>query len=305
MRIAMVYNPRSGRGKGERLAAEMSGLCRARGHTLVTHDMLADPGLIEETIAGSQRVLVVGGDGTVHHLLPILARCGVPAYHCGTGTANLIGREFGMSRSPARVVDDLEREHAPLVVDLPLCNGMPFLIMVSMGIDASVIHRFEESRRRGGYRAYVGPVIREVLGPRPASYTLTVDDPGSTPFSATGILVIANMRSYGGGLNPCGDAICDDGLLDAVSMPCTTSVGAGWRYAMLLAGISTGAVKRVVSSAFMVEGRGGASCVQVDGEKASRVPGLEDGMLRGGWTLRVTMSGEKILMHAPGAAGGG
>ncbi len=298
MRIAMVYNPRSGRGKARRLAAGLSQACRGRGHTIEMHDVLADPGLIEASIRGSARVVIVGGDGTVHHMLPLLAACGTPAYHCGTGTANLIGREFGMSRSPERVLADLEREHEALTVDLPACNGWPFLIMVSMGIDASVIHRLEESRKLGGYRAYVLPVIREILRPRPASFSVVDDEAGTASLSASGILIVANMRGYGGGFNPCADACCDDGVLDAISIPCRTSVGAGLAYGLLRARLGTSSMRRLRAPAVRIMGEGAAACVQIDGEKASGVPGLHGGMLRAGETLRVMMSGKKILMHA-------
>lgn len=338
MRIAIVYNPRSGRGKALRLAQGVAQHLTRRGHTHRTHEMLDDPGAIAQSVEEADRVVVVGGDGTVHHLLPLLAKTRTPFYHCGTGTANLIGRELGMPSKPEHAVTRLERELAPTMLDLPTCNGRPFLIMVSLGIDASVIHRFEESRKRGGYRAYVMPVISEVLSPRPGHVSVRAlnendagnahgvpplpDGENSGPRSGadfgaqttgTGVLVIANMRSYGGGFNPCADARPDDGLLDMALIPCRTSVGAGVRYGMMGLRLPGAASARGRSRGFEVraEGVGGSSTsgddartgaggvlVQIDGEKAHNVPDLPGGVLPLHHTLRVEISTDQIAAHA-------
>ncbi len=298
MQILLIINPRSGRGKAVKAAHLLGMQLTKRGHRISTLGVEADQPELQSQIADADRVVVLGGDGTVHHLLDILADTQTPMYHLGTGTANLICKAFGMSRSVSRVTEHLETETNPVRIDLPTCNGLPFLIMVSMGIDASVIHRFEETRsRKGGYRAYMQPVLREVISPRPARFT--IESNAHPPVQHTGVLVIANLRAYGGGFNPCPNANPTDGLLDAVVIPCTSSIGAGISYGLLKARRTSSKMRRFVSDSFRVTCTRPPAFVQVDGEKASRAPKLVGGQLEPGNSLDLKMSTKPIQIHAP------
>lgn len=300
MQITLIFNPRSGRGKAVRGADAISALLIERGHQVECFEMSAPKEMLEERIASSDRVLVIGGDGTVHHLLPLLVQTNTPMYHFGSGTANLISKEFGMSRNIRKVVNHLESEFQPTRVDVPTCNGMPFLIMVSMGIDASVIHRFEEARKRkGGYRAYLFPVFKEVFASRPARFTVQEFDSTKPPYQGRGILVVSNLRSYGGGFNPSPLSECDDGLLDLVAIKCRSSLGAAVQYAYLLLRRSSRSMYRTQSSSFVISSADSSAYVQVDGEKATRIEGLVDGQLQPKAELHIRASGSSVWMHSP------
>ncbi|HCT46240.1 MAG: hypothetical protein CMJ35_01255 [Phycisphaerae bacterium] len=296
MRISITYNPRSGRGKALRLSEAITRIAQARGHQVAAHDIHAAGGVTDETIADCDRLVIVGGDGTVHHLLPQLAQTPdnpkPPFYHCGTGTANLISHAFKMPSKPARLVELLERDTPPVRVDLPLCNGHPFLIMASLGMDASVIHRLEESRKLGGYRAYIRPTLREIFNPRFAHAQVQLDNQPAPKLSRPGILVIANMPNYGGHFNPCAKARWDDATLDIAHIPGTTSITSAMRYLAMLARLpaaTTACAKHITISATT------PSCVQIDGEKPNHVPSI----LPPDSTLNFTMSPQSILVHAP------
>ncbi|PCI11503.1 hypothetical protein COB72_00865 [bacterium] len=298
MNIAIVVNPRSGRGKSVNGARLIESILRERGHRYQTLETGSDQQELCDVITDSDRVLVLGGDGTVHHLLPALEQTQTPMYHFGTGTANLISKEFGMSKTPQIVVEHLERDVEPLFVDLPTCNGTPFLIMVSIGIDASVIHRFQEARsHKGGYRAYIQPILRELFSPRPASFS--VETNANPPYSQAGILIVSNLRSYGGGLNPCPHANPCDGQLDAVVLPCRSSLNAGVQYGYLKIRRSMPNTKRMIGERFRIQCSGSSAYVQVDGEKADRIDGLVDGRVERDQYLDIALDGSQILIHSP------
>jgi len=300
MHITLIVNPKSGRAHAKPAAETLTRELVARKHRVSQLEMGADPRILESTITCAQRVVVLGGDGTVHHLLPILARAQTPMYHMGFGTANLISKSFSMSTDPIKVANDLEAEHEPYAIDLPACNGHPFLIMVSLGIDASVIHRFEESRtHKAGYRAYIQPVLRELISPRPARFTLESEQPSHNPKPTTGVLVIANLPAYGGHFDPCPNADPSDGVLDAITIPCTTTVGAAINYALLRIRRSSSRMHRFKSNQFTITASKTNAYVQLDGEKASNLPGTHDGILISGDQLRCTMTQEKIQIHMP------
>jgi len=301
MQITMISNPRSGRGNARRATQMLQDELALRGHTVHAFETGYESGSLLDQITNSDRVVIIGGDGTVHHLLPILTQTQTPIYHLGTGTANLICKEFGMSQDPILVAGHLELEIEPTVVDVPSCNGVPFLIMVSLGIDASVIHRFEESRKhKGGYRAYIQPILRELISPRHAQFQVeflgTSEQP---PYQETGNLIIANLRSYGGRLNPCPNANCNDGLIDLVSIPCQSSVKSALNNALFRIGKTPRKCKRDTATSITITTTQGSAFVQIDGEKASRIPGLSDGRLEQGQHIHIEMCSQYLHLLAP------
>jgi len=298
MHIAILMNPKSGRNKAARLADELARLLRARDHTVSLCDVHDPAEPIEDALAGSQRVVIVGGDGTIHHLLRPLCKAQIPVYHLATGTANLIAKYFKFSTNPASIANDLEREHEPILLDVPTANASPFLIMLSLGMDASVIHRFEAARSNsGGYRAYIGPTIREILSPRPARLSIDYANHQSMQMSRPGGMMVANMPAYALAINPCAHADPSDALIDARVFHASTAIGCGLRFALMRLRLGTNSSVRAPSITLRAIGH---PCpVQIDGENPAGVDGLPDGMLHPGDTLKIEFTGKKIPFHTP------
>lgn len=292
MRICLISNPRSGRGKAGRLTDAIASLAVGRGHDVQQHEIGNAAPITPDALRGADRAVIVGGDGTVHHLLRQLSEAQTPFYHCGTGTANLIGHAFRMSRKPKQIVEQLEVQSDPIRVDLPLCNGHPFLIMTSLGMDASVIHRLEESRKLGGYRAYIKPVIREVLNPRFARVQVELDAKPAPNLSRPGIIVVANMPNYGGHFNPCAKASWHDQQLDIAHIAGRTSITSGLRYLALFARLPAA---RCATAKHITLIAHDPSRVQIDGEKPRDIPDT----LNPGQRLEFTLSDKTVLVHAP------
>ena len=292
MRISVVYNPKSGRGKAQQLSDEIVRLGQMNGHTVRTSDITGSQETTDEALCDCDRLVIVGGDGTVHHMLPKLAQTQTPFYQCGTGTANLIAREFKMSNDPARALEQLEVDCEPTRVDLPLCNGHPFLIMTSLGTDASVIHRFEETRRLGGYRSYIMPVLSEMFRPRFANVRVELDGEPCPRLSKPGVIVIANMRQYGGHCDPCKRAVWNDGLFDIAHITGGTSFTSGLRFLALRVRLPIATSARAQRITLTAQS---ASCIQIDGEKPKEVCHT----LGAGEQLEFTISEQGVRVHAP------
>jgi diacylglycerol kinase (ATP) len=222
--IAMLINPRSGRGKGRETA---DAIRRAlddgrREITSLEIDALDE---LENIRADTHRALiVVGGDGTVHAALPALARLGLPVYHAPLGTENLFARQFGMSRDPQRVrrAVDTGETHT---VDLASCDGRPFAIMCGLGFDADVIESLHNVRTGAiSHLSYLRPILRELLRLRNVPLRVEVD--GNTVVEeGTGQLVIANSRQYALRNDPALRASMTDGRTDVVFLPCESRIG--------------------------------------------------------------------------------
>lgn len=229
VRVLLLTNPRAGRGRGASASAPIARILNKRGHEVERRQVAgnsSDP-LATDQLAQFDVILIAGGDGTIHHLLPALILAQRPIYHLPLGTENLFAREFAMTLKPERVADAVEAGWVESV-DLGTCNDEPFALMCSLGPDANIVHRLV--RRRGGpisHLSYLQPVLAEMARPGFAPMTVTVDGEQIVA-GQPGFLVVANCRQYGFRLDPAAQASMTDGLLDVVFMPCRTSAGAIW-----------------------------------------------------------------------------
>lgn len=227
MSIVFLTNPRSGRGLALKCSKRFEAALASAGFETATFSLDPDaPRELPPRALDDARALVVfGGDGTIHHIARTAMATHTPLYHVPLGTENLFAREFGMSKRPRQLIDALERGRVRHI-DIARCNDRSFLIMAGAGVDASIIHRLEGARSwRVGRLAYAGPMLTELIRPRIPRVTMTVD--GKTVVDgALGSPIIANSRLYGGHLNIARDASIDEGLLDAVFLPHSTSLGA-------------------------------------------------------------------------------
>lgn len=223
MKVALVVNTRSGRGRGRHVGAALEHRIAGAGHVCVRVDV--GPGIEERLPEALQRagaMVVAGGDGTVHHAARAAIDAGVPIYHAPLGTENLFAREFGMTRAPGAVLDALAGARTARV-DGAEIDGRLFLVMASVGADASVIGRLHAKRNGSIRRLSYGPhIAAEAL--RPSLPRLTVRADGREIVSARrGLLIVANSRRYAARLDPAHVASMTDGLLDALFLPATTA----------------------------------------------------------------------------------
>lgn len=232
VRVAILFNPNAGRGKGAAVAARFEGETSRAGHSVRTIDVTKESGgtgtvngSVGEMVEWSDAVVIVGGDGTVHHTLPVLMRHRRPVYHAAMGTENLFARQFGHGRSAERFLRAMESNSiqgidvATFSTHAATPNATPFAIMASLGPDASIVHRL--SKLRSGpisHLSYLKPTLMELRSPRVPTLTVRVDGRDLVR-QKSGMLLIANMRQYAVRLNPASRADPTDGLLDVVFFP--------------------------------------------------------------------------------------
>lgn len=225
----LLYNPLSGAGRAAREA-------KAVAHTLAKAGFSPSPVevgpgarkvLLEDELSGANAIVVIGGDGTVHHAAMPAARANTPIYHYPMGTENLFAREFAMNRDHNRLLDALNTLKAPntngippiTYVDAATANGRPFLLMASLGVDANVVHRL--SRNRTGaisHMSYAPHIVKELISPFLRPLTITADGQRILNHKYATV-IIANMRQYAMRVDPAHQADPTDGMLDLVVLP--------------------------------------------------------------------------------------
>lgn len=232
-RITIVVNPRSGRGRGLRLESLIARALADAGHRVTTVP-IGDIASLDRDASGSpgppeppgppDALIAVGGDGTVHAVLPFAMRLGSPVYHAPLGTENLFSREFGMTREPADVLRAVEARNTD-AVDLAVCDGTPYAVMCGLGFDANVIEALHLVRNGAiSHLSYLRPIWRELSNFRRVPVSVELDGEIIVEH-AVGQLVVANSRQYALRADPALRASVRDGKTDVVFLPHTTRLG--------------------------------------------------------------------------------
>jgi diacylglycerol kinase family enzyme len=167
--------------------------------------------------AGADVVISAGGDGTVTACASGLAGSGVPLAIIPAGTGNLLARnlDLPMDRNEALLI---ALEGTDRQIDVGLANGVPFVAMAGLGLDADMLGSTgEAAKRRFGYAAYVVSVLRH-LRDRPIRATVTAG-PGPPQRLRTSGIIVGNVGWLHGGLPLFPGAEPDDGVLDVVVLP--------------------------------------------------------------------------------------
>ena len=134
--------------------------------------------------AGTEVVVVLGGDGTLNEAANGLARSQCALAPLPGGSTNVFARTIGLPNDPIEATSDLLDSLAQgsiKRVGLGSVNGRYFLFHVGMGFDAAVVAQVE---RRSGLKRYAGHPLFVYAGFDTASAPLRPQPPpllGSVP----------------------------------------------------------------------------------------------------------------------------
>lgn len=270
MRLLILFNPAAGRGQARAAAEAVRDALVHRGHHVALRETKrAEAGSsgIDDDGDGPppDGLIIVGGDGTMRLAAPLAMRLGVPVALFPFGTENLFARQHGMERDVEKIVS-LVTGGRSRAVDVGVVNGEVFLMMVSIGLDATVVHDLA-ARRRGpiSHASYVMPIARAMLNWRAPRLRVRVDGADLDP-PGPGMLVVANTRQYAGRLDPASTALDDDGLLDVVLF----SVRNRWE---LLRRVTQCWCRRLLNSRGVMHGRGRSIRVEAQSPQVFQVDG--------------------------------
>jgi len=299
MRVGLVANPSSGRGRAPRFVGALRRLA-APGLGAPPRE-IALGSLDAAALEGLDAVVLVGGDGTLHHALGPLLAARVPTLLAPLGTENVVAGELGLGTSARSAVEALRALGSQpagrvLASDVGMAGGTPFALMLTVGFDAAIVEAV--ARRRSGPISridYVVPTLGEAL--RPTTPRLRVlADGREVVGDRRGWLVVAVGPRYPLGLNPARGAVRDDGRLDVVFVPARTTVGLlAWLAACRL-GLHATLPGCVRTRAAEVDVRvlEGPAPVQIDGE-AER-PAFDSA---GGMRVRCLPGALPLVLPAP------
>lgn len=167
--------------------------------------------------AGDERVLVCGGDGSLHLAAQELAggETALGVVPAGTGDDN--ARTLGIPRGDAVAAATLAARGPISRMDLGRVvagdgTERVFLGVMSSGFDSLVNERANAMTWPRGDARYLVAILGELRTFRPVSYSAVLD--GRRVDGEAMLVAVGNGRSYGGGMRVCPDAVPDDGMLD-------------------------------------------------------------------------------------------
>jgi diacylglycerol kinase (ATP) len=293
MKIGIVFNSKSGRGHAAQIVRTLHDALQGDGHALTIEDVAESTCAAGIAARDADILLVAGGDGSIHHALDAAKESGAALYHVPMGTENLFARQFGMSRDVVLIRRAITAQRIKQI-DLGSIerqgNVTPFCLMMSIGMDASIMHRMAASRRGAiSHFSYTRPIIAEVLRPTFRPISVHVDGKQLVE-KQSGLLIVANSSQYALRLDPAARATMDDGKLDVVFLPAETIFGAMHWYAasMLRDHLENRAAQYMQGERISVQARTLPS--QVDGEAWH--PATQD------VTLSAVAKGLRVLLPA-------
>ncbi len=219
MRVALLANPVSGRGRGPARAREIARALHRRGHEAEVRlgRSRADAAAwAREAAAGAERLVVVGGDGSLNAVCQGLPRDTPPLALVPLGTSNLLGREWGLPRDPETVAELVESGRTRLL-DTGVVNGIRSFLVWDFGLGGELIRRMEMCRagpiRKGRYLPLLFRTVRDW---KPAPQLVVADGQELGRFEYG---IVAGVRSYASSLLQLGPMAYDDGWWELYLLP--------------------------------------------------------------------------------------
>jgi diacylglycerol kinase (ATP) len=162
--------------------------------------------------SGFNLVVAAGGDGTVNEVVNGIAGTPTALAALPVGTGNVWVRETKLPLRPEAAATAL-LEGQSYALDLGKAGERYFLLMASIGFDASVTRRVRpELKRRLGIMAYLVQALNTARDVRGTRMRLILD--GRAIKGRVLMVVIGNSRLYGGFLQITHHANLTDGMLD-------------------------------------------------------------------------------------------
>jgi diacylglycerol kinase (ATP) len=214
--MALLANPRAGRGRGARLAGPVREALAAAGLDVLV--LAGESGresieLAADAVAqGVAAVVAVGGDGLVHCAVQALAGTEVPLGIVPAGGGNDLAGVLGLPADPAAAVAVIAAGRTRRIDLGRTDRDSWFAGVLNAGFDSAVVARAERMRRPRGPLRYDVAAWLEMIRLRPYPMRITLD--GETSERDVTLVAVGNSTRYGGGMLITPGAELDDGIFD-------------------------------------------------------------------------------------------
>ena len=202
-KILIIYNPISSAGNTESLACKLQAVLAAHGKNVEvcpSEKKMKGYTRIEDKIAASELVVVVGGDGTIRKLLDLLNRTTTPVYAIPGGNESLFARSYAMSAD----ADDLLQAIAAgicvqqfygLISGKGIRGEKPFFHMASMGLDSLTVKNIGKRKGPLNDSIYLWHGLKALCALHHPAVSVSVDSQQVID-RESGYIIVANTSAY-------------------------------------------------------------------------------------------------------------
>ena len=216
----MLVSPQGGRGRAAAAAPVVRRVIEQAGHTPVdiSGDSAAASAEAARAVvtAGAERLIAVGGDGTLHLAVQGVAGSGTALGLVPAGTGNDFARAVGLfglsveeaaaaALGPTRPVDAIRTDRTRWV-----------MLSMTGGFSVDVNVRADRMSFPKGPSRYTVATLLTMPGLRHRELVVTVD--GQRIELRSALFAVNNAPTFGGGMAICPDADIADGLIDVCAV---------------------------------------------------------------------------------------
>lgn len=218
MKSAIIINPAAGRGKSRKHWLKIKRIIQT--NNLIFQEYFTEgPGHAVEIAGqlekkGFNKIIVVGGDGTLHEVINGLNSKKIILGMIPTGTGNDFSRTVGISRIPEKAAEQILLNGQAVDIDLGMINKKLFVNVAGIGFDAQVAEEINTSFKwLSGVPAYLLAVLKLLRKYRNIPLEINLDNKDVFTVKAF-LLAVGNAQYYGGGIRIIPTAVIDDGFLN-------------------------------------------------------------------------------------------
>jgi diacylglycerol kinase (ATP) len=261
------------------------GLPTIRGRTEKPGDI---DGFINQHRREIDRIILGGGDGTVHWALEAVLGSGLPLGILPLGTANDLARTLNIPTT-LRDACNIILEGRIHRIDLGNVNEKYFLNVAHIGLGEEVTRKLKkEEKKFWGPISYFKSFLSVFRRNRPFAARIACD--GHEDLLSSIQVAVGNGRHYGGGMTIEEDAEIDDHVLNLYSLAPIRP----WRLPFLASALRKGRFERTESIRFR-------SCREIVVETKKRMPVISDGELTTETPARFRVHGGILPVFVPEA----
>lgn len=288
LKVLFVINPRAGNREGGSLELSISEESRTQGFEYLIYRLQSsseEKNIKKEITTYSPDIIAVaGGDGTVNLLAKILNSQETPLLIIPLGSANGMARELKIGNRPesslALITSGIQKK-----IDLLSINGNICIHLGDVGLNASIVKRFEKDPKRGLW-TYARHLFKELFLIDDYKFNINVDNQQIKRRAVS--VTFANASKYGTGavINPLGKL--DDGKFELVIIkpfPKIHLLSITWK--MFVGRLQTSEFVEVLSCEKAVIQTSKKTTLQIDGEIIGRTKEINVEVLPSALTIIV------------------
>lgn len=224
MNFQVIYNPNSGKHRGEKLSPIIIDALKRAGHKVTTHRTLhrlhAQDIAKHLDFSSIDAILSIGGDGTAYEVLNGIMRNSSDTHPIfgiiPVGTGNSFVKDLGMKKweDGLKAVLAGKTQEVDIVRFKTEGETNYFMNALGFGLVADVCIFADKIKKVMGSSAYTVGTLREIVKYKPHHTKLTVD---GEVYEYEGVFTnFSNSSIIGGNMKISPFSIIDDGIIEAV-----------------------------------------------------------------------------------------